>query len=404
MTTPSVPSRRPRSVLARAVVLLALILGTVSAGPEAVARAAPSNPTPSSPTPSPASTRPATAGSPSEVTWGVAPADDQLGKNRAHFTYTLAPGAKVTDALRVVNRSKAPITLKVYASDGFTTSTGTLDLLPADQKPVDVGSWIVMKDSTVTLQPQQAATIPFTLTIPADATPGDHTGGVVTSLVSQDGPSSVSLDRRLGSRIYLRVPGTLTPALKLDGVHVDYHGTINPGSSGSATVTYTVVNTGNARLAAHQSIHVAGLFGALGRTVAVADLPELLPGSSLSQSFTVNGVWPGIHLTGTVKLAPVTGAVTVKDVTGRAGTWAWPWGQLIVLLIVIAAGSGYWWQRRRGKAAVAKAIATAVDKALAGSGPTAVGATSVAADPAGTGALKPPPTSSPDRHTDDDTG
>ncbi len=106
--------------------------------------------------------------------------------------------------MTVVSRSSTSITLRMYASDAFTVPSGTMDLLPATGKPVDIGSWITVKQPTVTLRPQQAVVMPFTLTVPANATPGDHTGGVVASLISDEERTGVDLDRRLGSRIYLR--------------------------------------------------------------------------------------------------------------------------------------------------------------------------------------------------------
>ena len=119
------------------------------------------------------------------MTWASAPADTSLGKGRSHYAYTLAPGTTLTDAMAVVNRSSTPITLSVYASDAFTTSNGNLDLLPANRKPTDVGAWTTVKTRQLTLAPQQSAIVPFTVTVPANATPGDHTGGVVTSLVTR---------------------------------------------------------------------------------------------------------------------------------------------------------------------------------------------------------------------------
>src|SRR6185437_1046669 len=68
------------------------------------------------------------------VSWGVAPADTAIGSNRAHFAYALEPGARLEDALAVVNHTDRAITLRTYASDAFTTTSGALDLLPANQK------------------------------------------------------------------------------------------------------------------------------------------------------------------------------------------------------------------------------------------------------------------------------
>lgn len=302
------------------------------------------------------------------ISWGAAPADTSVGKGRSRFTYALAPGSRVTDALAVVNRSDTTIKLKVYASDAFTTPSGGIDLLTADKKPRDVGSWITMKSTTLTLKSGQSAKVPFTLTVPADATPGDHSGGVVTSLITGTQGKTVRLDRRLGSRLYLRVNGPLDPSLTVGDLHATYQGTLNPARSGSLHVTYTVENTGNVRLKARQLLRTGGLFGLIGQDAALPDLPEILPGSSLTRTFTVNGIHPGVRLDTDVVLQPLASddlpALRAGQVTASRSLWAWPWGQLIVLAALAAAAGGYALLRKRRGRKVEHAIADAVAKAL----------------------------------------
>jgi hypothetical protein len=305
------------------------------------------------------------------VTWAAAPANTAVGKDRAHFTYSLAPGTSVADAIAVVNRSETTIKLRVYASDAFSTASGGIDLLPADKKPTDVGSWIKMKSQLVTLKPQQSAVVPFTLLIPATATPGDHSGGVVTSLVTGAANGAVQLDRRLGSRIYLRVTGDLRPSLSVSNVQSSYHGTLNPGGSGSTTVSYTVTNTGNVRLAAHQKVRIASPFGLLAYSADLKDLPEVLPGDSLSRNVTVDGVWPATRMTSSVTLAPIASGdqppINVRPAVGAASVWAWPWGQLLVIVVLVGLVFGVLTLRRRRVLAVQAAVDAAVNQALAGS-------------------------------------
>ncbi|MFI8180986.1 WxL protein peptidoglycan domain-containing protein [Actinacidiphila glaucinigra] len=118
MTRRSATPISPRHIVAALVAALAVLLGTL-----AHATPAPTN-------------RPAND---DQISWGAAPADTSAGKGRSHFTYTLAPGSRVTDALAVVNRSDTTIKLKVYASDAFTTPGGGIDLLTADKSPVTSG-------------------------------------------------------------------------------------------------------------------------------------------------------------------------------------------------------------------------------------------------------------------------
>ncbi|MBQ0825273.1 WxL protein peptidoglycan domain-containing protein [Streptomyces tagetis] len=317
---------------------------------------------------------PATTTSPppaekNQITWGAAPADTPVGKGRSRFTYDLAPGSRVTDAIAVVNRSDTTIRLRVYASDAFTTPSGGIDLLSGDRKPSDVGSWIRMKSTTLTLKSQQTEVVPFTLTVPADATPGDHSGGVVTSLITEAQGTTVRLDRRLGSRVHLRVTGPLSPSLKVSDLHASYDGTLNPAGSGSLRLTYTVTNTGNVRLKARQLIRTKGLFGLIGQDARIADLPEILPGNSLTRTVTVTGVWPTVRLDADVILTPAAPDDQPVPRAGQASAgrslWAWPWGQLITLAVLAAAAGAYALLRRRRRRKVEQAVNAAVAEALA---------------------------------------
>lgn len=309
------------------------------------------------------------AGQPADggrVSWATAPANTELGKNRSHFEYTAAVGKRLTDAVAVVNRGDAPITLKVYASDAFTTGSGGLDLLAADKKPVDVGSWITMKTQLVTLKSQQSAVVPFTLAVPANASPGDHSGGIVTSLVTKQA-GGVSLDRRLGSRVYLHVDGPVTPALTVTDVRASYQPNHNPAGGGDTRLTYTVTNTGNVRLGAHQQAKVSGPLGLLGRSVALADLPELLPGNSIIRTATISGALPSVRLSARITLHPVAAdspELAVPTTSSAASVWAWPWEQALILLLVIVLALAARELRRRRKRAVEAEVAAAVAKAL----------------------------------------
>jgi hypothetical protein len=312
---------------------------------------------------------PAPAPTPKDaVTWGTGPTDNDVGTGRPNFSYEAQPGGTLRDSIDVINRSDRALQLTIYASDAFTTSSGVLDLLPADQEPVGVGTWIALDDDALRVPAGTTVSVPFTLTVPENATPGDHTGGIVTSLVTEETDGQVSVDRRIGSRVLVRVAGELRPQLSVTDVQASYDGTVSPVSPGTAHVTYTVTNTGNVRLAAHQTVTAAGPFGLLGSSVTPADLPELLPGSSRTLTADVDGVWPTVRITADVALQPyVTNAELAVDAataTGASALWAIPWGQLLVLAVVALLVWGALLLRRRRRAAVEAQVAAAVAEAL----------------------------------------
>ncbi|MEU0462983.1 DUF916 domain-containing protein [Amycolatopsis sp. NPDC006131] len=260
-----------------------------------------------------------------DVPWSVATADGEFGSDRVNYNYTLDPGEQLTDGLVVTNNGSAPLELAVYAADAFTTAQGKLDLLTRDTASTGVGAWVSPATGSVTVQPGQTSEVPFTLAVPAGATPGDRMGGIVTSLV-QDG-----VERRVGIRIRLRVGGALAPGVLAEDVRVDYSG-------GDAVLTYTVHNTGNAIVAVRQSASVSGPFGSWSRAAdPVADTPSLLPGEKWPVSVPVHGVVPAVWLTGSVTLTPLltdaAGSTAVLPaVTTTGNGWAVPWVPLVIVL------------------------------------------------------------------------
>ncbi|MFD4612911.1 WxL protein peptidoglycan domain-containing protein [Streptomyces sp. NPDC058440] len=291
-----------------------------------------------------------------DVTWTVRTAPNSYGADRSSFSYAVNPGGRVEDAMVVSNRGKSPLTLALYAADGFTTDTGQLDLLTKDKKSVGIGAWVHADRTSVVLKPGTSVTVPFTVTVPGNATPGDYVGGVLTSLRQSDEAEGINVDRRLGIRVKLRVSGDLRPALAVENLHVDHSGSANPFATGDATVTYTIHNTGNAVLSARQAVSVSGPFGWL-RTEAnrIPSPPELLPGESWKVKVPVHGVVPGVVLTATATLTPLltdaSGSTTTLDpVTATAHGWAVPWTLLLLLVLLIAIAVGAVVRTRRGRA------------------------------------------------------
>lgn len=111
-----------------------------------------------------------------DVTWGVRTAESDAGSDRDNFTYTLDPGEQIDDALIVTNHASELLELSAYAADGFTTSSGQLDLVTADTPSVAVGAWSALCDDQLEIPPGESIEVPFTVTVPANAIPGDYTG------------------------------------------------------------------------------------------------------------------------------------------------------------------------------------------------------------------------------------
>lgn len=306
---------------------------------------------------------PAGAATADRITWAVQPAVAEGQQQRVSFRYDLEPGGTVTDSVTVTNFSDTPVEFQVYASDGVITADGQFDLLPAATAPKDVGTWITVSAASVTVPAQSSTSVPFTIAVPANATPGDHPGGIVAALTraGADGQSQVSVENRVGARVHLRVGGEVSPQLSVTGMNVDYRGAWNPFKPGSAQVTYTLQNTGNVRLGSDQTTRIRGLFGIPIASHASDPVPELLPGSQVTMKDTIDGVWPLFRISATAGGDAFTVGSDVVDAPpsvtdGVDHAWAMPWGQLILLALVLALAWALIVRRRRAKAKLADAL------------------------------------------------
>lgn len=276
------------------------------------------------------------AGDAPEIRWSVVPADESGPDGRTAVENDLDPGESVSDRFAVRNVSDAEVTFRLTAADGFYTRNGRFDILPADQESIDSGTWISLPDE-VTIPAGETAIVPFEITVPDNAGPGDHAAGITASVLSVqtgDDGANVGIESRVGFRVTTRVTGEITPEPVIGAVSGAYALSWNPFRPGEVTVTFEVENAGNTILLVEGVVNAGGqsaVFPAGGEKPQ-----ELLPGDSRDFSVVVDDVWPLFAVPVEVVVAPtiltMTGETSeVTPVTASISVWAMPWPQLIVL-------------------------------------------------------------------------
>ncbi|MFD6094020.1 WxL protein peptidoglycan domain-containing protein [Oerskovia sp. NPDC060338] len=328
----------------------------------------------------------ADAKDPGEVRFSVTTATSDGPDKRRIFDFVAEPGEQIQDQVAVSNHGAGPVTFTMVANDGLFTPMGKFDIRTSDQEPQDSGGWFEVQP-TVDVPAGETVVVPFTITVPENATPGDHPAGIVATITSAStaaGPG-VGVESRVGVRVNLRVPGEVTPSLALTDVRATYEPSWNPFSPGSVRVAYGVTNDGNLRVGADQQAHVTGPFGIGDTTIdrGTEDVEELIPGTSRSTAFAVAGIWPVGPVTTEITVTPVPvgtgGAVDVpveaplEPVTVTVTTWAIPWVQILLLAAAAVLVIGLRDNRKRKKQRLEALLAKARAEGRAAAGSADVG-------------------------------
>ncbi|MDQ0648231.1 hypothetical protein QFZ53_002427 [Microbacterium natoriense] len=326
------------------------------------------------------------------VTWGVTPSGSAGPDGRLAFEYQVAPGSVVTDWVAVTNESASAQSFRVYAADAKTDyDTAAFTLIGAEQASTDLGAWTSVDEGqascpdtddepeaacvaelgvTVTVEPGSRVDIPFTITVPHDARPGDHSAGIVASYASTTGGEGTTVQRenRVGARIYLRVDGALSPGFGVNGLVTAYDGALAPFTGGIGRVGFEVSNLGNTRVSARPVATLTGPFGVALGTIELEPVRNLVPGGVAHVSAELPGVPPALLLFAEVTVTPVpadgaaAGDPLPAALISSAVTWAVPWSLVGVIALLAAAIGVTVWRRRRSRALLAEELVDYADR------------------------------------------
>lgn len=316
--------------------------------------------------------------------------------DRPYFYLEGAPGTVMGDRLSLSNPTGRTVTVRLRSSTP--------------------GSWLTLASTEVKVPPHTRASVPFTVTVPRDAAPGDHPGALSATFVGPapgggkgsgtggdkdsakgggkgkgSGAKGGGPDRGKGGEaggrddvpVHLRVTGAALSALSVEQVSVDGRGG-RGGRDGAAVIRYTLVNRGNTVLTPRLAVHADGLFGPLLRR-ATRTLPlALRPGRSVD----LTEKWPdppGLDAVD-VRLTVTAGGGAHGSAT--ATYTAVPWAAVAGPAVLLAAGGGglaVLRRRRRGTGASGVRRAESVPRTAGDARPSEGGRTDAAGQLASTG-------------------
>ncbi|MEU7056962.1 hypothetical protein [Streptomyces sp. NPDC046197] len=233
--------------------------------------------------------------------WSVAPA----GGGRPSFYAEGSPGTVLQDTVSVTNRGTRAVAVRLRGT----------------------GVPVAFARTGIRVPARTRADVPFAVTVPATAAPGDRSG-VITA---RDGDG-----REASVRLRLRVGGPALAALTVE--HVAVRGD---------RITYELVNRGTTVLAPHLAVHAEGILGTVLDRAPRALPVALLPGRRLKLSEP----WPDRPAPDAVDVRLTVTAAGGAHATAGTSVRLVPWVPVTTGagLAAAAAGGALFAVRRRGR-------------------------------------------------------
>ncbi len=156
------------------------------------------------------------------------PAAGSQTAGTGYFVIEAEPGDGVKQAIYLRNDSGRSLTLNLAALDATTGAVGGVSYELPNAPRDDVGAWIALKRTSITLAPDEDAEVPFEVEVPEDPATGEHLGGIAIWAPAEEEDvgaappgqtgASLSFQTRRILAVQVNLPGPAEPSLVITGV------------------------------------------------------------------------------------------------------------------------------------------------------------------------------------------
>ena len=206
----------------------------------------------------------------------------------ARFELEMQPGSETTVVVNLdyhsTTENSQPVRIVASLNDWTIDRDGQVQFEKANTLPNSASSWLIYSPAETTVIPGNLHAIRVTISVPKDATPGDH----LTALIIEQRPDNLKLNEnrrqmviryRMGAVFYIKVPH-LRRQGSLESLRAEAKGE-------QVIVTPLLKNAGNTVIRPLTSLKVMDSAG-----VSVVELPQkeslpLLGGAELAQPLVV---------------------------------------------------------------------------------------------------------------------
>ena len=200
---------------------------------------------------------------------------DEIAISPSRLAIPLAPGTEKTVVVNLiyttVTGSAPPTRIVAYLGDWDISKEGKIGFYKPGTKADSASSWLIYSPVETTVLPGKTHPIRVTISVPQDATPGDHLAALfveprLDNIKLQKNTKQVQMKFRLAALFYIMVPG-----LKRNASLEDLKAAANEQA---IVVTPKLKNTGNTHVRPVYSVKVAD---SAGMVVAEIEEAESLP-------------------------------------------------------------------------------------------------------------------------------
>ncbi len=182
------------------------------------------------------------------------------------------PGQVYNFTIRVTNISTVEKTFYLTAQDitGLTDEGLPIFSEETEITPYELSSWIQLPDTQITLGANEARSVPFSIKVPMNASPGAHFGGVfMDARPPKQRENGAAIGLKVGSIINLRIAGDATEDAQLrefSSTRIVY------GSAANVSFDTRIANLGNVLIRPHGVIEITDMRGSKVGLVKINDI------------------------------------------------------------------------------------------------------------------------------------
>ena len=214
----------------------------------------------------------------------------------ARIEMEMRPGTEATVVVDLdyhAAENSQPVRIVASLNDWTLNRNGEVEFQKANTLPNSASGWLIYSPAETTVTPGNVHSIRVTISVPKDATPGDH----LSALIVEQRPDTIKLIQnrrqmvvryRMAAVFYIKV-GQLTRRGSLENLHAE-------AQADSVVLIPTLRNQGNSSIRPVASAQITDASGKIVAQLAEKESLPVLAGSELAKPLTIEkALAPGVY-------------------------------------------------------------------------------------------------------------